>query len=221
MRIFTLLLGLASIATMVYGRLVNITLEDTSPQIIYTVPPLHRCPDATCDAASAAHFSNGTSATAPAMVIIPFSGSAIYVHLGVNGSVFFQLDGVYVGQYYNTDINDIAMAYNHTSGSDGLHVLTIIGITVHETVAPFQIDYVVYTTEETSGSSNHTTAIVGGVLGGLAFIALAWLVMVLVRRKQKKDRKAARGSWFRSQNWKDKPSIQMEGLDAAAAREGD
>ncbi|KAJ7064371.1 hypothetical protein C8F01DRAFT_1131181 [Mycena amicta] len=153
----------------VQGRLVNITLDDTSSQITYTATPIFRCPTA-CDP--------------------QLSAQRRTLYLGVNGTVI--LDGL----------------------SDTLHVLTIAGIDpAHwQNVASFQLDYFVYTTQQTTNHTR-TAAIAGGVVGGVAFFVLLYLGMTLLRRQQQQSRRAARGSWFRG-HWKDKPSIQMEGMEA-------
>ncbi|KAJ7054284.1 hypothetical protein C8F01DRAFT_1164674 [Mycena amicta] len=197
----------------VQGRLVNITLDDTSSQITYTATPIFRCPTA-CDPGFQSQLYNGTSSTSLALVIIPFTGTAAYVYLGVNGTVMFQLDGNYVGEHAGTDGNEIAAALSLDGLSDTLHVLTIVGIDpAHwQNVASFQLDYFVYTTQQTTNHTR-TAAIAGGVVGGVAFFVLLYLGMTLLRRQQQQSRRAARGSWFRG-HWKDKPSIQMEGMEA-------
>ncbi|KAF7303911.1 hypothetical protein MIND_00621600 [Mycena indigotica] len=194
----------------VYGRLVNVTLDDTSSQIIYNNPPYRCTTSSICDTNFQSGLFNETSSTTTTMIIIPFSGTAAYVYLGINGTAIFQLDGLYVGEYGGTNVNTITPALALHNLSDRLHVLTIVGVDPvrWDIAAAVQLDSFVYTSKR---ATNHTGAIVGGVVGGLVCIALIYLGMTLLRRRQQSKR-AARGSWFRGK-WTDKPSIQMEGME--------
>ncbi|KAF7313982.1 hypothetical protein HMN09_00556700 [Mycena chlorophos] len=198
------------LGVLAQARQVEVTLDDTSPQIVYTVPPLRGCQS---DACNPANLYNGTSSTASALVIVPFTGTAAAIHLGVNGTIMFQLDGIYVGEYSGLDVDDITTAFTMNNLSNQLHVLTMNAFETKnwDVVAPMQIDYIVYTTNRTT---NHTPAIVGGVVGGVAFFALLFLAMALFRRWKQKQRRATRGSWVG--RWSDKPNIQMAGMNATA-----
>ncbi|KAJ7220903.1 hypothetical protein GGX14DRAFT_676388 [Mycena pura] len=106
---------------------VNVTLDDTSPVVVYTQPPLMRCLPGVdeCDPDKTARLFNGTSATTFAPVFVPFVGTAVYVYLGAEGWCLFRLDNVESGQYFGADANDVVLAFKNESLTDGPHILLI------------------------------------------------------------------------------------------------
>ncbi|KAF7303868.1 hypothetical protein MIND_00616800 [Mycena indigotica] len=201
-----ILLGNASV--------INITLDDHSPQIIY--PALLSsesrilCPSETslsCSESFASQLFNGTSTTTTALVVVPFTGSAVYVTLW--------------GQWrcHVCDINHVVPALALTNLSEGPHVLTMRG-SANDSAVPIQLDFLIYTQnmESISGHLSRSArigAIVGGVLGGLALIAASlFLGAISLRKRAQGKRRGSRALWLR-QEWAERPSgIVMEGVEA-------
>ncbi|KAF7313948.1 hypothetical protein HMN09_00553200 [Mycena chlorophos] len=148
----TLLLVAAS-AGAAYGRLTNITLDDTSPEIIYTAAlpsdVLFRCSALTrtprvCDLGLVPALYNGTSTVTSAPIVVSFTGTAVYVNLGVNGTAMFGVDGNWVASFLGGDLNSVVPAANITGLVDGPHTLTMRGVRGNAAVA-VQLDSVAYT----------------------------------------------------------------------------
>ncbi|KAJ7890395.1 hypothetical protein B0H13DRAFT_2341026 [Mycena leptocephala] len=122
----------------VRGTLTNYTLDDTFPDIVYTQPPhdygsfaslYDGGPLPTCHPGSPACF-NATSSVNGGSIIVPFTGSAMYVYLGMPlvgtniGECVFNLDGRQVGNFTFED-EDIQLAFRNTSTPDGPHLFAI------------------------------------------------------------------------------------------------
>ncbi|KAJ7220897.1 hypothetical protein GGX14DRAFT_389281 [Mycena pura] len=142
---FLWLLFLLSRWTPAFGRLVNVTLDDTSTAITYT-HPLLRCMPRTCPAGSTEQLYNGTSTTTTEPITLRFIGVAVYVYLGVEDNCTFSLDGDVVGNYSRgeTDPTRIYVAYVNTTLDDAPHELSIYP--TDQGVREFiELDYIVYT----------------------------------------------------------------------------
>ncbi|KAJ7220914.1 hypothetical protein GGX14DRAFT_432424 [Mycena pura] len=166
----------------------NVTLDDTSPAIVYSSPPVHCSPGTQCDPAG---LFNGTSSTTSSPVGVQFVGTAVYVYLGVDGRCQINLDGVGVEVAVGTNASEIFLAYVNTSMVDGPHAITL-----HER----------HTTP-----SKHAAAIAGGIVGGVVLMAALSAGTFFLRRRQKQRRIAKRGIPL-GDYWPDKPSIQLAGM---------
>ncbi|KAJ6534488.1 hypothetical protein DFH09DRAFT_1180522 [Mycena vulgaris] len=192
----------------VYGSPMNYTLDDTSPAINYTQAPLLRCAPGICDAPWTARLFQGTSATTAAPIVVPFTGSAVYVYLGTLGTCMFALDGVVVGAYADgtstSEAADIRLAYWATDLPDSAHVLTIYPAKEGQFV---QLDYIIYT-HASALRNAHLAAIISGVLGGGALVGLLSLAAFLVRRREKLRQISMRGIPL-GDHWPDQPRLKL------------
>ncbi|KAJ7054202.1 hypothetical protein C8F01DRAFT_1259946 [Mycena amicta] len=218
MRLPTILL--AAIASVARAGLMNVSLDDTSQHVIYTASlssdEFFRCTPRTsniCGESLTSRLFNGTSTVTSAVVVIPFTGPAVYVYLGVDGVAMFGVDGTWIFQYFGNDIDDIVSALSLTDLSNTPHILTMRGVN-NDAAVPIQLDYVVYTQDSpASGRSAQTAAIAGSVVGGVvALIAAIFLGAFCLRRHAQRKRKGSRASWLRG-TWTDKPGIPMDGVD--------
>ncbi|KAJ7054285.1 hypothetical protein C8F01DRAFT_1164675 [Mycena amicta] len=207
MKLIRCILALAATSQAARARFVNVTIDDASPRVIYTSPPSLRCTSETCDAAWTARLFNGTSSTTSAPVIVPFTGTAVYVYLGVEGTVNFNLDGIFQGALTGYNVDAVALAFWEPGLSNSNHVLTIYPSLIGGAEI-MQLDYIVYTHEI---HSKHIGAIVGGVVGGVVFVALLSKGLFLLVRRRKQRRISMRGIPL-GDDWPDKPSIQLSGM---------
>ncbi|KAJ6534462.1 hypothetical protein DFH09DRAFT_1180434 [Mycena vulgaris] len=198
----------ALLCSSVYGSPMNYTLDDTSPTINYTQAPLLRCAPGICDAPWTARLFQGTSAITAAPIVVPFTGSAVYVYLGTLGTCMFSLDGVVVGAYAGdtstSDADDIRLAYWATGLPNSAHVLTIYPAKEGQFV---QLDYIIYT-HASARRNAHFAAIIGGVLGSGALVGLLSLVVFLVRRREKRRQISMRGIPL-GDHWPDQPRLRL------------
>ncbi|KAJ7673666.1 hypothetical protein DFH06DRAFT_1172990 [Mycena polygramma] len=193
----------------VRGALTNYTLDDTSTQIVYTQTPLVRCSPSTsqCGSAYVDRLFNGTSTTTGGPIIVTFTGAAVYVYLTVVEDCGFNLDGNYVGRFINLKVQDdtAVLAFWNYSMPDVPHVLTIYPQRASGIIV---LDYIVYSHNP---QKSHVGTIVGGVVGGVAAIAIFSAAAYFIRRRQKRRRLSTRGIPL-GDLWPDKPSIQMLGM---------
>ncbi|KAJ6477877.1 hypothetical protein C8R47DRAFT_643882 [Mycena vitilis] len=194
----------------VRGGLTNYTLDDTSPQIVYTQTPLLRCSPSTsqCNPDFVDRLFNRTSSTTEGPIIVPFTGTAVYVYLTMVGDCGFNLDGRYVGEFINTnatDVNNIYLAFMNATMPDVPHVLTIYPQRMSEGI---ELDYIVYSHNPHKA---RVGAIVGGVVGGVVAVAIFTAATFFIRRREKK-RQLSRIGIRLGDHWPDKPSIQMVGM---------
>ncbi|KAF7303910.1 hypothetical protein MIND_00621500 [Mycena indigotica] len=202
------ILGLVAAATAAQAaRFVNASIDDTSPQIVYTQQPFIRCTPSTCGSDSTARLFNGTSTTTSGMIIIPFVGNAVYVYLGVEGTINFNLDGVLHGVLTGSDSNDVSLAFYEPGLTNSKHVLTIYPSTSAGSEI-VQFDYILYAHQL---PSKHIGAIVGGVVGGLAFMAILGKTALWLMRRRRQRRLSIRGVRL-GDDWPDKPSLQLDGV---------
>ncbi|KAJ6488427.1 hypothetical protein DFH09DRAFT_1209453 [Mycena vulgaris] len=196
---------------LVHAAATNHTLDDTSPAVVYTQTPFLRCTPTTCEAAWTERLFNGTSAITSSPIIVSFTGTAVYVYLGIAGACIFNIDGVKTGVFNDTipgDENVIHLAYRGTGMADGPHTLTIYPAKAGSFV---QFDYVVYTTG--SARKSRVGAIVGGVVGGVVFVAVLSAAAFFVRRRERQKRLSTRGIPL-GDHWPDKPSIKLVQMSA-------
>ncbi|KAJ7469760.1 hypothetical protein B0H11DRAFT_2043307 [Mycena galericulata] len=185
----------------------NYTLDDTSPAIIYTPnqSPILRCSPDVCDPATTSMLHNGTATITGGSIIIPFTGSAVYVYLGMLGNCMFNLDGIVVGEFENSNISladNIYLAFMNWSMPDVPHVLTI-----YPQVSGWfiELDYIIYTHNP---SKLNRGTIIGGVVGGIAAAAILSVGAFFLRRRRKQKQLSTRGIPL-GDHWPDKPNIKL------------
>ncbi|KAJ6532397.1 hypothetical protein B0H19DRAFT_1187430 [Mycena capillaripes] len=200
--------AVALLCSAVRAGLTNYTLDDTSPAIIYTQTPILRCSPGVCDPGWIADLFNRTSSQTAASIIVPFTGSAVYVYLGLVGSCGFNLDGKQIGRFVQSNFSDtkeIFLAFHDYGLPDAPHVLTIYPEQNGHTI---QFDYIVYSHNP---RKSHLGAIVGGVVGGVAAAAILSGAAYFIRRREKRRRISTRGIPL-GDSWPDKPSIKLVGM---------
>jgi hypothetical protein len=191
------------------GALTNFTLDDTSPLIGYPPPVLLRCSPATCPPDQTDYLHNGTSTMTEGGIIFAFIGSAVYVYLGVKGTCVFTIDGVDAGEFSTTGtFNYMSLGFMNDSMPDTPHNLTIYPSSPN---AVIQLDYIIFSHNVPSTSKSRRKAIIGGVIGGIAAVAILSFVTFLLRRRQKQKRLFTNGIPL-GEHWPDKPSIQLVGM---------
>ncbi|KAJ6517708.1 hypothetical protein DFH09DRAFT_1195006 [Mycena vulgaris] len=196
---------------LAHAALTNHTIDDTSPAVVYTQPPLIQCMPTTCDEPWTKRLFNGTSAITNSPIIVSFTGTAVYVYLGIAGSCIFNLDGIEAGLWNDTIQGDdqiISQAYWNAGLLDVKHTLTIYPATPESFV---QFDYLIYSSS--SSRKLRVRAIIGGVVGGVAFGAALSIVAFLVHRRERKRRLSMRGIPL-GDHWPDKPSIKLVQMPA-------
>ncbi|KAF7324512.1 hypothetical protein MKEN_00491900 [Mycena kentingensis (nom. inval.)] len=201
MKLLACLLALAAAA---YARLVNSTIDDASPVVNYSQTPSLRCTPGTCNEEWTTRLYNGTSSTTAAPVSIPFVGSGVYVYLGVEGTVNFNIDGEFRGSFSNNNVNEIVLAFYNVSLADGSHVLLIYPPPLRAEI--IELDYIVYTH---SVPGSRTGAIVGGVVGGLVFLALLTRGAFVLMRRRRQRRLSLRGVRL-ADDWTDKAALRLD-----------
>ncbi|KAF7313983.1 hypothetical protein HMN09_00556800 [Mycena chlorophos] len=205
MKLLSCVLALVLASTAHAGRFVNITIDDASPSVIYAQTPYVRCtPTSSCDPSWVAQLYNGTSSITSGAVIVPFQGTAVYVYLGVEGTSYFSIDGSIRSSATGQDYMQNGLAFGEWGLANTNHVLAILPSNFTGEI--IQLDYIVYTHEL---PGKNVGAIVGWVVGGLAFMAvLSWLGLLLVRRRRLR-RISMRGIRLRD-DWTERPSLQLD-----------
>ncbi|KAJ6452476.1 hypothetical protein C8R45DRAFT_1040745 [Mycena sanguinolenta] len=192
----------ATLCVAVRGRLTNFTLDDTSPVISYTPAPVLQCNPQNCPAPVlplVPPFNDTSTLVESGVISIPFVGTAVYVYLEVQGICLFNLDGRVVGNALN--ITGVGLAFYREGMSDTAHTLVI---SFGEPEGSIVFDYVVFS----HNVSTSRSAIIGGVIGGTAAVAILSVGGILLRRRQKRKRLSTRGVPL-GDHWPGKPSIQL------------
>ncbi|KAJ7064370.1 hypothetical protein C8F01DRAFT_1131180 [Mycena amicta] len=198
MKLIRCILALAATSQAARARFVNVTIDDASPRVIYTSPPTWT---ARLFKRDILHYLGACNRS-----LSPVS-TAVYVYLGVEGTVNFNLDGIFQGALTGYNVDAVALAFWEPGLSNSNHVLTIYPSLIGGAEI-MQLDYIVYTHEI---HSKHIGAIVGGVVGGVVFVALLSKGLFLLVRRRKQKRISMRGIPL-GDDWPDKPSIQLSGM---------
>ncbi|KAF7319707.1 hypothetical protein MKEN_00752400 [Mycena kentingensis (nom. inval.)] len=190
-----------STASLSLTASVNVTIDDTSPNITYSSPPqtLGRCTPQTCSQQTTPAPFNGTSTIADGNATVEFVGTGVAVSLGINGTARFFIDGTERGSFLGTSMNEL-VEWAFDVGQMAPHELVIVG----NNTAPFQLDRIVYMQDLPPSSASHSTPvgpIVGGVLGGIAIVVLVVFVGIHRRRHQRRSASAKRRMWARNMPW--------------------
>ncbi|KAK6969225.1 hypothetical protein R3P38DRAFT_3147035 [Favolaschia claudopus] len=188
--------ALALSCVAVQATLTNFTLDDTAPSIVYTETPILRCSpdDGECSPDFTSQLFNGTSTMTDGTIVIPFTGSAMFVYLSTLGD--FQSPNT-------THSDEILLAWTNTSMADAPHILRISPKLEDWFI---QLDYVIY-------SHNVPTFRRGAIIGGTVVGALAAAVLLSIgafwlKRRVRQKRVATRGILL-GDNWVDKPSLRV------------
>ncbi|KAJ6629922.1 hypothetical protein B0H10DRAFT_1213290 [Mycena sp. CBHHK59/15] len=135
--VIALLCGLSRAA------LTNHTIDDASPSVVYASRPILQCNAETCPPSLTANLTNGTLTLTEGSIMFPFTGNGIYIYLDVAGECIFNIDGVEVGRFNNSDPqNDIQLVYHNTSVPDGDHLFLI---SPAQPGMWIEFDYAIYT----------------------------------------------------------------------------
>ncbi|KAK7007827.1 hypothetical protein R3P38DRAFT_3026325 [Favolaschia claudopus] len=200
--------ALALSCVAVQAMLTNFTLDDTAPSIVYTEAPILRCSpdDGECSTDFTSQLFNGTSTITDGTIVIPFTGSAMFVYLSTLGDCIFNLDGTDVFEFSRpntTHSDEILLAWTNSSMADAPHILRISPKLEDWFI---QLDYVIY-------SHNVPTFRRGAIIGGTVVGALAAAVLLSIgafwlKRRVRQKRVATRGIPL-GDNWVDKPSLRV------------
>lgn len=145
----------------------------------------------------------------PLSATVTFTGSAIYVFCAIakttrgpfgNSDMTFFIDNDQVGNFYRPapgtpgyDYN--VLVYKNESIPNGEHAFTLRNGRVDGIQSLVLLDRIVYTYDDGSGGSPPIGAIVGGTLGGVAFLcAIAVAVGYWWMKRKDKGRAAANGT---------------------------
>ncbi|KAF8137833.1 hypothetical protein K438DRAFT_1786307 [Mycena galopus ATCC 62051] len=168
------------------AKLTNHTIDDSSPDVIYGHDAqILQCNPSNCAAGWTNQTLDGTSTITSSSIIVPFTGSAVYVFLNAAGGCVFAIDNVHVGAWNNTPNPDggIQLAYSNTSLPSERHVLVIAPGSAD---AVMELDYIIYTVDV---KEPRVGAIIGGVIGGIAVLGLGvFALLSLVRRRNQRRR---------------------------------
>ncbi|KAJ7210988.1 hypothetical protein C8J57DRAFT_311201 [Mycena rebaudengoi] len=188
----SLLAVLVCIYSTACTALTNYTIDDTNPSVQYNPPNITRCTLSTCIWVDGLH--NHTSTITAGAILLSFTGHALYVFLDVIGSCTFTLDGTRVGRFENNRTDwQSHLAYSNTSILDGPHLLLISPAQPNNWIG---FDYIEYTTGSNAPAGSNAPsrsrkprvgAIIGGVLGGVAFIAAMGVAAFFLRRRSKRQ----------------------------------
>ncbi|KAJ7116474.1 hypothetical protein C8R44DRAFT_792646 [Mycena epipterygia] len=198
----------------VHAGLMNHTIDDTSPSIVYSHIPFQRCTSITCQASWTAGLYNGSSTITEGPITFSFIGNALYVFLAIFGTCTFNLDGNTVGTLNTTvpvvlfgpgESEGVHPVYTNTSIPDGPHTLMITPLDISPGNPTFiEFDYLVYTAN--SPRKSHVGAIIGGVIGGLVLTVGMLIAAFFMRRRRNRKRLFLRGIPLGDD---DKPSIKL------------
>ncbi|KAJ7620407.1 hypothetical protein FB45DRAFT_1033131 [Roridomyces roridus] len=166
----------------------NITVEDTSKDILYSGSKFQCSTDDSCGIAPALQGSFKPSTTfTNGSITFRFTGVAYYAEIVVVGSAMVQLDGVQPGTTLGGNPGVISHLISATGLKDETHTLTI-----HPTpgqVAIIGLESLIYTLHH--GEHHHTAAIVIGgfavVLGILLAAIYAYRRTLILRRNRRKS----------------------------------
>ncbi|KAJ7714768.1 hypothetical protein DFH07DRAFT_72761 [Mycena maculata] len=203
MIIVLLFLSLASVRAIQQ----NYTVDDTSPDIIYTDPQaIFQCSNATTacpDGLKDGLFNESVTFTT-GNISFSFTGTAFYVSLDLIGACSITLDGTEITTL-NVTLGDVLAAaasgeqpgfsVSKSDMADGPHTLLVAPFpTTDATATIIGFDQVIYTATLPDKKS-HVGAIVGGVIGGVVLtIGVLFAAMFARRRKlilRRNQRKSA------------------------------
>ncbi|KAJ6629914.1 hypothetical protein B0H10DRAFT_2208486 [Mycena sp. CBHHK59/15] len=169
---------------------VNFTIDDASPLVQYDPAPIQHCTRSTCSPEITNLFFNGTNSITEGTIVVPFSGTAVYVFLDFGGACVFNIDGETVATLTsNTNVlTGIGLVYANTSLSAEDHMLVIAPARPQSWI---DFDYVIYTALRKRKPP--VGAIVGGAVGGAALLAGMGVAGVFLRRRNRRKRLSTRG----------------------------
>ncbi|KAJ7491010.1 hypothetical protein FB451DRAFT_1166323 [Mycena latifolia] len=182
----------------VSASLMNHTLDDRSPSIIYG-PGTIECPSTACPGIDIARLFNGTSTITASSITIPFTGSAIYISLTIVGSCNFILDGNIVEMLnFTLPVADIDLPPS----------CTMISIADHTTNA-----YDVGHSSANAPKKSHVAAIVGGAIGGVVLTGGMFGALLFLRGRDRRTKLFRRGIPLGDQ---DEPSVELRRVEGKA-----
>ncbi|KAJ7491003.1 hypothetical protein FB451DRAFT_1552551 [Mycena latifolia] len=202
-------LWIATLLGSVSASLMNHTLDDRSPSIIYG-PGTIECPSTACPGIDTARLFNGTSTITTSSITIPFTGSAIYLFFTIIGSCNLILDGNIVEMLNFTlpaadTVIGLPPSCTMISMPDGPHTLVIAPSSNATTITTLiELDYIIYTAS--TPRKSHVAAIVGGVIGGVVLTGGMFGALLFLRRRDRRKRLFRRGIPLGDQ---DEPSVEL------------
>jgi len=183
--------SIALLCSSAIAELNNYTIDDASPSVVYSEHPILQCNPSNCPSSWTNQVFNETSTITQSPIIVSFTGSAVYVFLAATGGCIFNIDGADVA-LYNNGVADgyIGLAYHNTSIPAGSHRL-LISPAQPESVLEF--DYIIYTVDVPKSRKVHVGAIVGGMIGGVVFIAVLVVGAFFLRKRDQRHKLRVRG----------------------------
>ncbi|KAJ7739625.1 hypothetical protein B0H14DRAFT_3515757 [Mycena olivaceomarginata] len=183
---------------IVRARLQNITVDNTSPDIIYG-GQIFQCNADTCPDDLTARLSKNSVTITNGTIRFSFAGTAFYASLAIVGHVEATVNGD--TQNLNISVLDVIPGGGYfeiwqSNMPNASHILSIVPESDRTLIG---LDHLVYTTLALDKKS-HVGAIVGGVIGGVVLILGILFVAMFARRRKLILRRNRRKSVVLSQN---------------------
>ncbi|KAJ6506635.1 hypothetical protein C8R45DRAFT_970171 [Mycena sanguinolenta] len=178
------------LVSIVRAALQNITVDDTSPDIVYDGPTF-QCTADTCPAILTEGLFNKSATVTSGYISLNFTGTAFYATIATIGAAGYSLDGVPNAESWmiipdSPDIEPGDGTINITQANltNQLHTIVIAPTFPNATSTIIGFDRLIYTAVVPDGKGSHVGAIVGGVVGGVAVIFAALFAAMIARRRK-------------------------------------
>ncbi|KAF7351972.1 hypothetical protein MVEN_01159300 [Mycena venus] len=167
---------------IVRAGLQNITVDNTSPDIIYG-GQIFQCNADTCPDGLTERLSNSSATITNGTIRFSFAGTAFYASLAIVGHVEATVNGD--TRNLNMSLLDVIPGGGYfeiwqSNMPNATHILSIVPESDGTVIG---LDHLVYTALALDKKS-HVGTVVGGVIGGLALI-LGVLVVAMFSRRRK------------------------------------
>ncbi|KAF8139371.1 hypothetical protein K438DRAFT_2030590 [Mycena galopus ATCC 62051] len=172
---------------IVRAALQNITVDDTSPDIVYGGQIFQCAPD-TCPPIFTEGLFNKSATVTMGSISLNFTGTAFYATIATVGTAGYSLDEANVRNWTINPEPDIpgegSVNISQVNLTNQLHTIVIAPSfsNLDETIIGF--DRLIYTAVVPDGKKSHVGAIVGGVIGGVAVIFVALFAAMIARRRK-------------------------------------
>ncbi|KAJ7203827.1 hypothetical protein GGX14DRAFT_698915 [Mycena pura] len=160
----------------VRATLQNFTVDDTSPDILYSFPTFY-C-DTSCPQEVTEGLFNRTATLTFGSITFSFTGTAFYASLDLVGTCSISVDGDEIGTL-NTSFADAILGVSKSDMANGPHTL-VIAPTTEGTVIGF--DHLIYTAS--LPAKRHVGEVVGGVIGGVVLTVGTVFAVLYARRRR-------------------------------------
>ncbi|KAJ7105700.1 hypothetical protein C8R44DRAFT_886627 [Mycena epipterygia] len=174
-RSFILLLFLG----FVRATLQNVTVDDTSPDIVYSERTFH-CNTTSCPDEVTEGLFNQSATLTFGSIMFSFNGTAFYAFFDVAGACSIILDNDEIATKNVTLSGEESFNISQSDLANGPHTLAISPLVTGTIIA---LDHIIYTASLPDEKS-HVGAIVGGVIGGIVLTIAALFAALFARRRK-------------------------------------